>query len=948
MEAHEAADILFTGVRRGRTTIDELAGALGMVIPMAAMVNVELDEVTSAMAAMTVAGIDTQRSATYLRSLLEELADSGRGLGGVFYELSGERFPDFIARGGTLAEALQMIGQHAEDNNLALTELSGRVYAAITAQALLTDNAAELTGNMEAMANATGAADRAFEEHTQTLDYQIKKFRAWWSDVVLQAGERMAPVVEQMLGALREREQEIEDFVVNTFEALVNVMQWFIDNADGVALAFKVIGGAMMAAWVIAKPWKAALAAIAGGIAHLSIQHMDWKSQLDALNELMDQTGTEIEHVAGAIRMLGYDFEETSGASRLMRHSQEILQGQFPEMTRDLRRMYTELQRYRREGADVNDMLEWMATYYLELIDTYPEAEQELRDYSNVVMELLGYEVDARLGVSEAVEDEAEAKESLLDLGELEGAMRDAEIARLILERQARERLADRGVEAAQRIIDVTEDQKEGNISLSMAIDALADEHYALEYVMRRMAEAGEEIPEVMREAAEAYEDLKEEQEKVAAQTKEVIAEAENHRDTMRGLTDGSREYEEQGRAVNAILQSLREQHDGLGEDMAYTRQEIEDLIYELEEYQSQLEFLEWQQELVNEATGDFGRLITITGQYLLDAIFGVGLYANAWEDAQGSIVGAVEGIARNVMRLMQQSREEVQRYEDQIASIEETAEQARERRLERYVEQLNRELESEEERHAAIEELLEKGKITHEEAEEMKWLASDERIEKEKDANWRLKEDLKEIEEEKVDAVKEAEKEKEAANKTWLQALGESLIDALHAEGQSMVARGIGYGIAGAVAGFFAPLEAAKLLAKAAAYSLGGLSMLAAGGTIRALTGLAEGGVVTRRGIYEVGEEGEEWVQPLTGPKFDELADRLVGAMARREGPVIGRPMSEAIANVGSDRGGEYNFEGMFDGATFYVRDDMDARRIAEEIHDVWEEEQRIRGRVR
>lgn len=76
-EAGRVSDVLFETVRQGKTTIPELAGGLGQVIPIAAALGIGLEETTAAVAALTLAGLRTDIAITSLRGAFSALLKPG-------------------------------------------------------------------------------------------------------------------------------------------------------------------------------------------------------------------------------------------------------------------------------------------------------------------------------------------------------------------------------------------------------------------------------------------------------------------------------------------------------------------------------------------------------------------------------------------------------------------------------------------------------------------------------------------------------------------------------------------------------------------------------------------------------------------------------------------------------------------------------------------------------
>ena len=70
LTAADASDILFTGVRTGVTTINELSSNLGQVIPIASALGIGLDELVGGVSALTTQGQSTSLAVTGIRAAL--------------------------------------------------------------------------------------------------------------------------------------------------------------------------------------------------------------------------------------------------------------------------------------------------------------------------------------------------------------------------------------------------------------------------------------------------------------------------------------------------------------------------------------------------------------------------------------------------------------------------------------------------------------------------------------------------------------------------------------------------------------------------------------------------------------------------------------------------------------------------------------------------------------
>ncbi len=237
LPATQASDLMFTTVKLGKTNIEELSAALFQVTPTAAGLGIEFGNVTAALAAMTLQGVPTSVATTQLRQLFVELSKEGSAAAATFEELSGKSFRDFIAGGGNVQEALQVMEAGAADAGMSISDMFGSVEAGSAALALTGGGTEAFTNALAGMEDSAGATDAAFEQMNQGLGATLDKLKAKFSVTLLNIGEQIAPTI----GAIGE--------------------------AVGMALElFSKIPGPMQAVIVLAATVTAGLVAFAGPI----------------------------------------------------------------------------------------------------------------------------------------------------------------------------------------------------------------------------------------------------------------------------------------------------------------------------------------------------------------------------------------------------------------------------------------------------------------------------------------------------------------------------------------------------------------------------------------------------------------------------------------------------------------------------------------------------------
>lgn len=299
ISAEQASDLMFTAVKGGKTTVDELAGSLFNVTPTASALGVEFGNVTAALATMTAAGTPTSVATTQLRQLLVELSKDGSKAAAVFEDMAGESFSEFIEGGGNLQNALNIMDDAAVESGKSLADMFGSVEAGSAALSLTGANSEKFFNELQAGQDAAGATTEAFETMNTGLSATMDRLRARFAVALVNLGESLAPSIEQIGNAVAG--------LVEVFTKLPAPMQTGIilfATLTAGALAFagpmlKVIklGGQMskMFSVLAANPWVlVALAIVAAGV----LIYKNWDTIVEKLGAAWDWIVDATEEVA--------------------------------------------------------------------------------------------------------------------------------------------------------------------------------------------------------------------------------------------------------------------------------------------------------------------------------------------------------------------------------------------------------------------------------------------------------------------------------------------------------------------------------------------------------------------------------------------------------------------------------------------------------------------------
>lgn len=169
-EAESISDKLFTTVRLGKTTMTELGASIAQAAPTAAAYGVSMNELLGAVATLTKQGVPTAIAMTQINAAITEAVNV---LGDSAFE------------GRTFAEALGEIRDSADGSMTALKGSITNIRALKGALGLTGDAASTAKIDLEAMANATGAAESAFQKMNNTAGASAERLKSHFQAAIM-------------------------------------------------------------------------------------------------------------------------------------------------------------------------------------------------------------------------------------------------------------------------------------------------------------------------------------------------------------------------------------------------------------------------------------------------------------------------------------------------------------------------------------------------------------------------------------------------------------------------------------------------------------------------------------------------------------------------------------------------------------------------------------------
>lgn len=214
------SDMLITTQNLGKTTVDELASSMGAVIPVASAANFEIDDLSAAYATLTKNGIATNEAGTYMKSMLSELTKSGSITDKELRRLTGSGFADLKEAGYSTTTILSVLASSAENQGKTLKDMFGSVEAGSAALTIMSQDGAEFDEMLKSMQDSAGQTEKAFETMASTPQARMDKIKNKFSILQIQLGEKLLPVVENVLTIIEQNMPQIETVVTKVIEGV--------------------------------------------------------------------------------------------------------------------------------------------------------------------------------------------------------------------------------------------------------------------------------------------------------------------------------------------------------------------------------------------------------------------------------------------------------------------------------------------------------------------------------------------------------------------------------------------------------------------------------------------------------------------------------------------------------------------------------------------------------
>lgn len=224
-QVQRVADVAFQTVKYGQLTLQQYTDQMSKVVATASLLKIPIEEVSAAIATMTINGIKSEQAFTALNQMLMTIAIPTERSKELMEQLGiNLSISDIQAKGmgAALSELIPMLSMTGEANE----ELIGILFKNRTgfkAVASLLQNMGQYTENYARMIDSAGTSHEALAQRMNTVEFHANKLRTTWDAFLMSFAEG------------RNRQ------IIGFYEKMANGIKVISNNLDLVFMTIKMI-----------------------------------------------------------------------------------------------------------------------------------------------------------------------------------------------------------------------------------------------------------------------------------------------------------------------------------------------------------------------------------------------------------------------------------------------------------------------------------------------------------------------------------------------------------------------------------------------------------------------------------------------------------------------------------------------------------------------------------
>jgi TP901 family phage tail tape measure protein len=251
-DAEYFANLLFATVKRGKTTMSQLAPAIGGVATIAAQAGISFEEVSAQLAIMTRNGISTDKAVTFLRSTIATMIGPTE---------------DALAAAEEFGVGIDMAAIQAEGFSSIMEKLGNlppdaikRMFPNIRAIQGVFATSKEMTSEMERLAIITRDGQpmmEAFNKNTANLTYSFNQLKQEVIVTAIEIGNKLLPKMKDAVESIKvwvaENRTNIIKFFTDFYKLIEDSISFIVKYKDGLI----VLGTTLLSLLIVDKVTKA-------------------------------------------------------------------------------------------------------------------------------------------------------------------------------------------------------------------------------------------------------------------------------------------------------------------------------------------------------------------------------------------------------------------------------------------------------------------------------------------------------------------------------------------------------------------------------------------------------------------------------------------------------------------------------------------------------------------
>lgn len=251
-DAAKISDVLITTQNLGKTSVAQLGASMGMVIPLAAAYNMNLEDLSASYALLTANGTQTAQATTYVKAALNELGSSSSVVGSTLRKQTGKTFAELMAEGNSLGDVLQVLADSVDGDTTAFNNMWSSSEAGVGMLSILNSGTSKYNSLVQAMEGSTGATAAAFEKMSETGEFAQQRFQNATKNLKIAIGDVLAPALMELQQSGADAMEWATEFVKEHPEVVAAV--------TALAAALAVLTAALAGLLVVQQVQKAFLA----------------------------------------------------------------------------------------------------------------------------------------------------------------------------------------------------------------------------------------------------------------------------------------------------------------------------------------------------------------------------------------------------------------------------------------------------------------------------------------------------------------------------------------------------------------------------------------------------------------------------------------------------------------------------------------------------------------